>query len=79
MVCICVYKFYLLQGYIGGTFRGSQSLLIIEHDFHFSLYLSDETGTYYSLSLEDIVVQYYNPVTGRIAIDLEIVSNLLGI
>ena len=78
MVCICVYNF-LIQSYIAGSFRGSQSLLIIEHDAHYSLYLSDETGTYYSLSLEDIVVQYYNPVTGRNIVDLEVVSNVLGI
>ena len=53
-----------------GSFRSSQALLIIQHDNHFSLYLSDETGTYYSLSLEDIVAQFGS------GIDLEIVSYL---
>ena len=52
--------------------RSSQALVIIQHDTHFSLYLSDETGTYYSLSLEDLVV-------GNNAIDLEIVSDLVGL
>ena len=50
------------------SFRSSQALVIIQHYTHFSLYLSDETGTYYSLSLEDLVV-------GNNAIDLEIVSD----
>ena len=50
------------------SFRSSQALVIIQHENHFSLYLSDETGTYYSLSLEDIVAQVGSGV------DLEIVS-----
>ena len=45
-----------------------QALVIVEHtNGQFNLYLSDETGLYYSLSLPDIV--YNNGV-----IDLEIVS-----
>ena len=38
-----------------GSYRSSQALVVIDHDSHHSLYLSDETGTYYTLSLEDIV------------------------
>ena len=45
-----------------------QALVIVEHtNGKFNLYLSEETGLYYSLSLPDIV--YNNGV-----IDLEIVS-----
>lgn len=45
-----------------------QALVIVEHtNGKFNLYLSEETGLYYSLSLPDIV--YKNGV-----IDLEIVS-----
>ena len=57
--------------------RQSQSLIIVEHDYHFSLYLSEETGTYYTLSLEDITVDYYVVSTGEFAVDLEIVSDVL--
>ena len=38
-----------------GSHRSSQALVIIEHALHYSLYLSDETGTFYTLSLEDLV------------------------
>jgi len=43
-------------------------MIIIDHENVYNLYLSDETGTYYSLSLEDLVVD------GK-KIDLEIVSS----
>lgn len=44
-----------------------QALVIVEHEGgFFNLYLSEETGVYYSLSLRDLVVDY--------AIDLELVS-----
>ena len=46
----------------------------MDHNTHFNLYLSDETGTYYSLSLQDLVVQIYDSSTGYFVIDLEIVS-----
>ena len=62
-----------MQTYFVTSHRQSQSLIIVEHDYHFSLYLSDETGTYYTLSLEDITVEVYD----NLAIDLEIVSNVL--
>ena len=61
----------VLQHYYVGSYRTSQALVIIEHDTHHNLYLSDETGTYYSLSLEDLAV-------GE-GIDLEIVSNLITV
>ena len=38
-----------------GSHRSSQALVIVEHAVHYSLYLSDETGTFYSLSLQDLV------------------------
>lgn len=44
-----------------------QAMVIVEHAGEFyNLYLSDETGVYYSLSLRDIVIKN--------AIDLEVVS-----
>ena len=39
-----------------GSYRPSQALIIIKHESHYNLYLSDETGTYYSLSLQDLAV-----------------------
>ena len=75
-VCVCVFVhiFNSIQSYFVGTHRGSQSLIIVDHNTHFNLYLSDETGTYYSLSLQDLVVQIYDSSTGYFVIDLEIVS-----
>ena len=52
-----------------GTHRSSQALFIVEHNTHYSLYLSDETGIYFTLSLEDIVVD-----DSKSAVDLQIVS-----
>ena len=52
-----------------GSYRPSQALIIIEHETHYNLYLSDETGTYYSLSLQDLAV-------GE-GIDFEIVSGFI--
>ena len=57
-----------------GSHRSSQSVIIVEHDLLFNLYLSDETGTYYSLSLEDIVVDIHDLVVSNFDIDLEVVS-----
>ena len=57
-----------------GSHRSSQSLVIVEHGSFFNLYLSDETGTYYSLSLKDIVVDIHDLFTYDFDIDLEIVS-----
>jgi len=57
-----------LQDYFLGAHRSSQALVIVEHGNVYNLYLSDETGTYYSLSLEDLVVEDNK-------IDLEIVSS----
>lgn len=39
-----------------GSYRSSQAIVIIEHAQRYSLYMSDETGVYYSLSLDNIVV-----------------------
>ena len=45
-----------LQYYIYyGQYRSSQSLLVVKHESMYNFYISDKTGTYYSLSLEDIV------------------------
>ena len=51
-----------------GSYRQSQALVIVNHRSHFTLYLSEQTGTYYSLSLEDLVVTTNG-------IDLEIVRD----
>ena len=63
----------MLQTFFVGSHRSSQSLIIIDHDTHYNLYLSDETGTNYTLSLEDLVIAVTNLATGNFAIDLEIV------
>ena len=62
-------NFHILQFYFVGSYRPSQALIIIEHVTHYNLYLSDETGTYYSLSLQDLAV-------GE-GIDFEIVSDFI--
>ena len=60
-----------MQGYYVGHINELQALVIVEHvSGQFNLYLSDITGVYFSLSLEDLVV-----VENR-GIDLERVSNL---
>ena len=49
-----------------------QALVIVKHEGGFyNLYLSEETGVYYSLSLRDIVVEE--------AVDLEMVRSTLGV
>ena len=55
--------------------RSSQALVIVEHENHHSLYLSDETGIYFTLSLKDIVVKVNDIELGYFTIDLEIVSS----
>ena len=59
---------YCLQAYIYGSHRSSQSLVIVKHDSAYNLYLSDVTGTYYTLSLEDLVGENFR-------VDLNIVRN----
>ena len=61
---------YYLQGYLYGSHRSSQSLVIVRHDSGYNLYLSDVTGTYYTLSLEDLVGVNFR-------VDLRIVRNKL--
>ena len=57
-----------MQMYFVTSHRSSQSLIVIQHYSHYSLYLSEETGTYYTLSLVDIAV------SNEYEIDLAIVS-----
>jgi len=52
-----------------GSYRSSQGLVIVEHSRQYNLYLSDETGVYYSLSLDNIVIDNI-----RSAIDIVLVS-----
>lgn len=59
--------------------RSSQALVIIEHENHYSLYLSDETGIYFTLSLEDIVVKVNDIELQDFAVDLQIVSSCVYI
>ena len=57
------------QNYYVASLDAKQALVIVQHtNGQFNLYLSEEMGIYYSLSLPDIV--YSNGV-----LDLEIVSN----
>ena len=66
-----------LQEYFVTSHRSSQALVIIEHENVYNLYLSDETGIYYSLSLEDIVVKVNDIQLQDYTVDLKIVSNCL--
>ena len=52
-----------------GSYRSSQGLVIVEHLRQYNLYLSDETGVYYSLSLDNVVVDDFSG-----AIDIILVS-----
>ena len=67
---IILYTYYL-QAYIYGSYRSAQSLVIVKHDSAYNLYLSDQTGIYYTLSLEDLVGQNFR-------VDLRIVRNNLS-
>ena len=59
---------YNHRNYIVGHIEGRQALVIVEHEGDFyNLYLSDETGVYFSLSLRDLVITH--------AIDLEKVNH----
>lgn len=61
---------YNQQKYIVSHIEARQALVIVQHDGEFhNLYLSDETGIFFSLSLQDIVI------TQR-AIDLQKASHL---
>ena len=58
------------QSYYVTHINELQALVIVEHaSGKYNLYLSDITGEYFSLSLEDLVV-----VGNRRTIDLEVVS-----
>ena len=49
-----------------------QAMVIVEHEGDFyNLYLSDESGLYFSLSLRDIVIETVN---NHLQIDLELVE-----
>ncbi|XP_065899121.1 VPS10 domain-containing receptor SorCS1-like isoform X4 [Dysidea avara] len=60
-------------GYIVGSYRSSQGLVIVEHTRQYDLYLSDETGVYYSLSLDNVVV---DDIYG--AIDILLIDSMNG-
>ena len=55
--------------------RSSQALVIIEHENINNLYLSDETGIYYSLSLENLAVRVNDIQHKDYSVDLVIVSS----
>ena len=64
LINACILQFYFVTSH-----RSSQVMFMIDHDSHYSIYLSDETGIYFTLSLEDLVVD-----DSRRTIDLQIVS-----
>ena len=52
-----------------GTYRSAQAFVVVRHTSRIdNLYFSDETGTYYSLSLDNIVLDEQN------GLDLDLVS-----
>ena len=59
--------------YYVGSYRSAQALVLVRHSSGVdNLYLSDETGTYYSLSLDNIVLDVQNGV------DLELINSMNG-
>ena len=61
------------DNYYVGSYRSAQALVIVRHTSGVdNLYLSDETGTYYSLSLDNIVLDVQNGV------DLELIDSMNG-
>ena len=63
-ITACILQFYFVTSH-----RSSQVMFLIDHNSHYSIYLSDETGIYFTLSLEDLVVD-----DSIHAIDLQVVS-----
>ena len=61
------------DSYYVGSYRSAQALVIVRHTSGVdNLYLSDETGTYYSLSLDTIVLD------GQQGLDLELIESMNG-
>ena len=66
-----IFLLCLLQKYYVAHIDELQALVIVEHDSgQNNLYLSDEKGLYFSLSLPDLVVE-------RTGIDLEVVRKFV--
>jgi hypothetical protein len=64
------------ERYLVSHIDDMQALVIVEHAGGFyNLYLSDESGLYFSLSLTDIVIE---TLYGRWQIDLELINGLNG-
>ena len=60
------------SSYLVSHIDDMQAMVIVEHEGDFyNLYLSDESGLYFSLSLRDIVIETVN---NRYQIDLELVE-----
>ena len=67
IICVCPSYSYLVT-----DINEMQALVIVEHEGDFyNLYLSDESGIYYSLSLRDIVIE----TTPNLQVDLELVGH----
>ena len=61
------------QDYYVGTYRSAQVFVVVRHTSGLdNLYFSDETGTYYSLSLDNIVLDEQN------GLDLELIKSMNG-
>jgi len=54
-----------------GSYRSAQAIVVVKHSSGLdNVYLSDDSGTYYTLSLDNVVL---DPDQG---LDFELVSNL---
>jgi len=63
-----LHRIFLSQNYYVFSYRSAQAVVIVEHSSGVNnLYMSDETGTFYSLSLDDVAIN-----NGYV--DLELVS-----
>ena len=59
------------QNYYVGSYRSAQAIVVVEHSSGLNnVYLSDDSGIYYTLSLDNVVL---DPDQG---LDFELVSNL---
>jgi len=67
---IVIHRFIFSQNYYVFSYRSAQAVVVVEHSSRMNnLYMSDETGTFYSLSLDDVIIT-------KGYLDLELVSTM---
>ena len=72
--CIILISSHFFQHYYVGSYRSAQAIVVIEHNSGVNnVYLSDDTATYYTLSLGDVVL-VQDQDQGSFDLDFELVS-----